>query len=91
MKIKTLERQVRDLQNLIDELQDTHVELKAAIIGGDLGEASMHANDLVSDLESIKSRYDTPPLRPFINDDSQKLRLFVEPLPCAKLLPPQTI
>ena len=34
MKIKTLERQVRDLQNLIDELQDTHAELKAAIIGG---------------------------------------------------------
>lgn len=30
-------------------------------------------------------------LRPFIKDDSQKLRFFVEPLPCSKLLPPQTI
>ena len=60
MKTKTLERQVRDLQNLIDELQDTHAELKAAVIEGDLGTASMHANDLVGDLESIKTKYATP-------------------------------
>ena len=60
MKVKDLERQVRDLQGLIDELQDTHAELKAAIISKDLGEASMHAHDLVDSLDCIRKDYAGP-------------------------------
>ena len=50
MKTKTLERQCRDLGELITQLQDTHSEIKVAIIKGDLGTASMHAHELADDM-----------------------------------------
>ena len=50
MKTKTLERQCRDLGELITQLQDTHSEIKVAIIKGDLGTESMHAHELADDM-----------------------------------------
>ena len=50
MKTKTLERQCRDLGELIAQLQDTHSEIKVAIIKGDLSTASMHAHELADDM-----------------------------------------
>ena len=50
MKTKTLKRQCRDLGELITQLQDTHSEIKVAIIKGDLGTASMHAHALADDM-----------------------------------------
>ena len=50
MKTKALERQCRDLGELITQLQDTHSEIKVAIIKGDLGTASMHAHELADDM-----------------------------------------
>ena len=50
MKTKTLERQCRDLGELITQLQDTHSEIKVAITKGDLGTASMHAHELADDM-----------------------------------------
>ena len=50
MKTKTLKRQCRDLGELITQLQDTHSEIKVAIIKGDLGTASMHAHELADDM-----------------------------------------
>ena len=50
MNTKTLEKQCRNLGELISELKDTHSEIKEAIIKGDLGEASMYAHDLAEDM-----------------------------------------
>ena len=53
MKTKTLKRQCRDLGELIIQLQDTHSEIKVAIIKGDLGTASMYAHDLADDMAAF--------------------------------------
>ena len=50
MKTKTLERQCRELGELIVQLQNTHSEIKVDIIKDDLGTASMHAHELADDM-----------------------------------------
>ena len=60
MQTKILERQARDLGSLIRELQDTHSELKVALIQRDYAQSSMYAHDLAGDLDTIKNKYADP-------------------------------